>query len=350
MLRESRSTAWALAFVVGIAVCPGSARAATPEAPAQPAASDAAGALPPGSPTAGEQGAAAATPAAPSDGGEAAAPSPPLAPNAQVAPGTQAAAPALPTRPGAGDELTNPGYVPGYRRQSSLSLSPYAPRVAALPGGLTPAYGAPSPPSDWTFQFSGFLSASLQFSTNKRVVSADGQSTTVFHAPPQTIDEYASFVGTSTMPGQWAQIAFVYGTPKVSANVSLTTWNPTDPSTFYQIGSQQFISNAFLAFNPFPIGPLNFRASFGYFYESYGNLGQYGPGMYTNSLVAGARGVGEKLSLGYDLSDSVTLAFEDGFMATRNGSGNIDVIQTGQNGSGSTSWPAAWVHHAHLGL
>jgi hypothetical protein len=272
---------------------------------------------------------------------------PPLpTPAALVAPASPPAAAPTATR----DELKNAGYVPGYRPLGTLSMSPYAPRVAALPGGLTPSFGAPSPGSGWSFQWTGFLSASLQFSANQRVQPSAGQSTTVFHVPPQTIDEYASFVGTSTMPGQWAQMSFIYGNQKVSANVSMTTWNPSDPSSFYQIGSQQFIANAYLAYNSIPIGPLTVRANLGYFYDSYGNLGQYGPGMYTNTLVAAARGVGEKLALNYDLSDSISLALEDGFMASRNGTGIINVIPSGQNGTGNPAWPAAWVHHAHLGL
>src|SRR5262249_12076936 len=40
------------------------------------------------------------------------------------------------------DDLPNPGYVPGYRHDKTLGLSPYVPKVGALPGGMTPAYAA----------------------------------------------------------------------------------------------------------------------------------------------------------------------------------------------------------------
>jgi hypothetical protein len=336
---------------------------AAPARAADPPKTDATAPLPPSSPAAQTEAAPEAEPAAPPNPADDAATdtTPPVAPNAQTAPvppTPESIAPAVPVAPPAApplapearDELPSAGYVPGYRRLSTLSLSPYAPTVAALPGGFTPSYGAPARSSDWTFQWTGFFSGSLQFSANKRVVTSDGQSTTVFHAPPQTVDEYASFVGTSTMPGQWAQMAFVYGNSKVSANVSLTTWNIDDPSTYYQIGAQQFINNAYLDVKRFPVGPFNVHAAFGYFYDSYGNIGQYGPGMYTNTMVAGARGVGEKVAVDYDLSDSLSLAIEDGFLGTRNGTGVINVFQTGQNGSGSPVWPAAWVHHAHVGI
>ena len=88
----------------------------------------------------------------------------------------------------------------------------------------------------------------------------------------------------------------------------------------------------------------------GYFFAAYGAIGQYGYGMYTNPVVGGVRGVGEDVIAEYDLSDTLTLAIEDGIMGTRNGAAPISVIATGQNGVGATPWPAAWVHHAHVGF
>jgi hypothetical protein len=249
-----------------------------------------------------------------------------------------------------GDELPNAGYVPGYRADQALGMSPFVPRVEALPGGTTPSFAAPKPSDEWTFRWSGFFSASLQFSENQRVMTTAGENKTVFHVPPQTVDEYGSFVGTSTMPGQWAQTSFAYGNRYVTANVSLTTWNPDDASTFYQIGSQQFINNAYLSFNIPAVAGVRLRAMTGYFYAAYGAVGQYGFGMYTNPLVGGVRGVGEDVIGEYDLTDTLTLAVEDGIMGTRNGMAPITVIATGQNGAGAVPWPAAWVHHAHVGF
>jgi hypothetical protein len=215
---------------------------------------------------------------------------------------------------------------------------------------MTPGFAAPLPKDEWTFRWSGFFTASLQFSENQRVQTTDGQSKTVLHVPPQTIDEYGSFLGTSTVPGQWAQIAFVYGNPYVTANFSLTTWNPTDPSTFYQIGSQQFINNAYLSFNIPEIAGVRLHAMTGYFYNVYGSIGQYGLGMYTSAIIGGVRGVGEDLMAQYDVGESVTLSLEDGVMGNRNGMAPITVTLTGQNGAGNTTWPAAWVHHLHAGI
>ncbi len=268
-------------------------------------------------------------------------PSPPPIATSQAAPPASALPP---------DELPNAGYVPGYRRDLTLSMSPYSPRVETLPGGMTPAFQAPLPRDEWTFRWSGFFTASLQFSENQRVQTADGQNKTVFHVPPQTIDEYGSFLGTSTVPGQWAQIAFVYGNRSVSANISLTTWNPTDPTTYYQIGSQQFINNAYLSFNIPTISGVRLHAMTGYFYNVYGAIGQYGLGLYTNAIVGGVRGVGEDLIAQYDVDENMTLSLEDGLMGNRNGMAPITVTLTGQNGAGATTWPSAWVHHLHAGF
>jgi hypothetical protein len=241
--------------------------------------------------------------------------------------------------------------VPGYRQGSTLTLSPYSPLVGGVPGGMTPAYHAPMPPVDWTFRWNGFMTASLQASMNDRLLPANGQTRFVLHAPPQTLDEYGSFLGTSTMPGEWAQLNFAYGNRYVTANASLTTWNPTDASTYYQLGSEQFINNMYLKYSPPPIGGVRVHALAGYFYNAYGAIAQYGFGMYTNALVGGVRGVGEDVIAEYDPSDSTTVTVEDGLMGNRNGMGAINIVPSSQNGAGSPIiWPSAWIHHAHVGF
>jgi hypothetical protein len=141
------------------------------------------------------------------------------------------------------------------------------------------------PFGQWTFRYSGYMSASFQGSIGERTAPVPGQSTTVFHVGPQTLDEYASFVGTNTMPGQWVGMNFTYGNGAVSANVSLNTWNPTAPTTYYQIGGQLFLLGAYLEFNIPQIGPLRPRVLAGYLGPFYGSLAEYGLGMYTNPMV-----------------------------------------------------------------
>ncbi len=276
-------------------------------------------------------------------------PLPPAAPPEVPAPPKPSEAP-RPTELQTRDELRNPGYLPGYRTVQGLSMSPYAPTVGSLPGGVTPGYGAPMPLTQWTFRFSGFLTASLQGSLNRRQVTTDEQRGSIFHTPPQTVDEYGSFVGTSTMPGQWVALNLSYGNPIVTANISLNTWNPSAPSTYYQIGSQYFINNAFLRFDVPAFGDLKLHANVGYFYNYYGNLAQYGPGMYTQSIIGAPRGVGESVSGEYRLSPDLTLTLEDGFMGTRNGKVPDDVVPNGGNGGANPILPAAFIHHLHAGL
>ncbi len=228
--------------------------------------------------------------------------------------------------------LPNAGYVPGYRTYPGFSLAPNVPRVGAFPGNITPGYAAPMPPTQWTFKWSGFMNDSFQSSIGRRMVTGPDQTTTVFHIPPQTVDEYASFLGTNTMPGQWVQITMAYGTPTVSANVNLSTWNPTDPTTYYQIGSQNFIQNAYLQYLVPPLGDWKLRAMAGYFYTNYGSLAQYGLGMYTNAIVGLVRGVGQDVTAEYRISPTLTLLLDEGFMGNRNGKTPDNVIGDGGNG------------------
>ena len=231
-----------------------------------------------------------------------------------------------------------------------LALSPLSPRVGSAPGGITPGFFAPMPFGQWTLRYNGFMSASFQSSIGQRTAPVAGQSGTVIHTPPQTLDEYASFVGTNTMPGQWVGMNFACGNGVVTANVTLNTWNPTAPTTYYQIGSQIFLMNAYLEFSIPQIGPLRPRVLAGYFGPYYGSLSEYGLGMYTNPLVGAARGVGELTVIEYRLRPTLTLFVEHGIMGNRNGNVPTGVVPTGGNGSINPIYPATWIHHAHVML
>ena len=78
------------------------------------------------------------------------------------------------------------------------------------------------------------------------------------------------------MPGNWVGLRFSYGNARVTANLSVDTWNPTRPTSFYSLGSQYFINNAYLDFNPKKIGPLALTFRVGRFNLSYGNLSKFG--------------------------------------------------------------------------
>jgi hypothetical protein len=281
-------------------------------------------------------------------------------PPAKTAPGTPTAAPAgppaaPPQRPLLkSDRLDLPGYVPGYRSYEGLGLSPYAPRVPGLAGGLTPSFGAPSPTDDWTFTFGGYMSATLQFSINERLDPQSGQSSMVLHTPPSIVEEYAAFPSTTALPGNWIGANLSYGTSYVTATVSLNTWNPTGPTN--QPGGQYFINNMFLKFRAPPIeDKLRLGFTVGFFNNAYGALGRYGGGFYTNPLTGEIQGAGVLTLAEYDLSDKLILVAEHGIMSTggpREGFMPAEVIEgTGNGGNGGDpQFPAAFVHHAHLGM
>jgi hypothetical protein len=324
------------------AAAPDATAAAAPPVAATPIVPTGAGAaVPPVAPPSVPPGASEATPA----------PVPPPVPVTPAAP--PQIAPATPRGnpiPAQADELPNAGYVPGYRTYQGLSLGPSVPRVGALPGGLTAGFGAPTPLTQWSFRWSGFLNDSFQSSIGRRMTTGPEQTSTVFHIPPVTVDEYASFLGTSTMPGQWIALNMAYGNPIVSANIAINTWNPTEPTTYYQIGSQNFVNEAYLRFDIPPLGELKARALVGYFYTNYGAIAQYGLGMYTNPLIALVRGVGENVAGEYRLTPTVRLLLEEGFMGNRNGKIPDGTIADAGNGTANPGLPAAWVAHLHVGL
>ncbi len=232
----------------------------------------------------------------------------------------------------------------------ALGASPYAPRVGALPGGVTGGYGAPVPPSEWAFEYSGFISASLQFSVDSRRYPAEGQADTVYHTPPETIETWNSFTSTNTVPGNWISMRFKYGNSRVSAHASMETWNPSRPATYYHVGSQYFLNNVFLSYTPAPIGDVRLRIDAGRYNTAYGQLARYNAGIYTNSLSGEVDGVGERIIAEYDLSDTYMLVLEHGLMQSRDGQIPEQVIPSIFTNWRRHAWTGAWIHHEHLGL
>jgi hypothetical protein len=263
----------------------------------------------------------------------------------------QAAAPGDLATSATKDELEDAGYLPGYRAHPGLGASPFSPLVGGLPGGITPSFMAPMPPHRWTLRWSGYFSASAQFSTNERVETGVGQSHTIVHAPPATVEEYASFLSTNTVPGHWVQMQFSYGDREVTAVVSITTWNPSDPTTYYQIGSQNFINNAYLNFQiPEVTAKLHLSSKLGYFYNNYGSLGQYNLGMYQNPIAAIVRGVGGTITGEYDVAPKLSVFVEEGLMGNRNAKAPNGLTRQNPNYNTDPTFPASYIQHLHLGV
>jgi hypothetical protein len=271
---------------------------------------------------------------------------PPPPATAPIAPAVPPPEPAKLTK----DQVNDAGYLPGYRLVPQLGMEPYSPAVAAFPGGVTPGYAAPMPANEWTFQFTGFMNVTAQYGISKRPNPAPGQSSTVFHVPPATVEEYQSFTSTSTVPGQWVQMNFRYGNRDVTANLTLSTWNPSQPTTYYQLGSQSFVNNAFLTYNVGPIDKLRLRATVGYFFTNYGNLGPYTAGIYQMPYVGGVRGVGYTLLAEYPLTPQVSFVAEQGIMGNRNGRSPSGTAPANPNNNVDPLFGSSYIHHLHAGL
>ncbi len=247
------------------------------------------------------------------------------------------------------DENPTAGYIPGYRRAIGLGLSPMAPVGPTMVGGTTVPYSAPDDADDWQFNFKGYMSASLRATSNTRDVTFAGQELHVLHASPRTPDAYGMFGGTNVTPGSWVELNFEYGNSIVTSHVKLTTWKPSSATGFTESNSQNFVNEAYLTFKVPPIGPLNVNWTVGAFRNAYGGLGQYGVGQYNAAIIGEPFGVGETLTLSYDLNDTYTLHFEHGIMGRLTKTPN-GALPANEYSASSSALPSSWVNHAHLGL
>jgi hypothetical protein len=241
-----------------------------------------------------------------------------------------------------------PGYVPGHR-PVGLGLSPYAPQVPSLPGGLTIPFSAPAPSDDWNFNFWGYMSASLRVGRGSRDFATGDQHTTTLHTYPRIVDAYGMFSGTNVPQGSWVDLTFEYGNSYVTSHVKISTWKPTVGSDWTPLGSQNLFQEAYLSFKiPLPKANLQWRV--GAFSNTYGGLGQYDVGHYNAPIIGSPFGVGETWTAQYDLNAGYTLFLEDGLM------GRLGKMPVGAapivsiDGAFNSSIPSSWVHHAHAGV
>jgi hypothetical protein len=249
------------------------------------------------------------------------------------------------------DELPAAGYLPGYRAHPSLGLSPYAPRAGAPAGNVTPSFFAPSPEHEWLFTWSGYMSASLQISMDRRESPQDGQKRLVFHAPPVIVEEYAAFTSTNSLPGNWIGANFNYGNSLVTATVQIATWNPSRPTNHLTPGSQYFVNDIYLRFRAPPIADFRVGVTAGFFSLNYGALGRYGGGFYTNSMTGGPVGAGYMANVERDVGDRLVLTLEQGIMGPRIGTVPMEVVgETAGSANNDPQWTGGFTHHVHAGL
>jgi len=329
-LSELVALAWALGAIVTTRAALGQTAPPEPPPAAPPKEPDAIPAPPPSPEAPKIKDAPVAPPKAPA--AKAAAPQPPAAKRQPI--------PALPPK----------GYIPGSRRSVGLGLSPFAPSGPTLPGGATIPFSVPADESsEFTFKFSGFMSAALRLSVDERERATPRQFETTLLAPPQTPDLYGAVRGTNAPLGSWVELRFDYGNANVKAVVKLSTWKPSAGETWRETTSQNFLNEAFLLFTAPVTADLTLNWTVGVFRNAYGSLGQYGAGQYNAAIVGSPFGVGETLSAKYKLSSSLSLIAEHGVM------GRLSKVPLGggpnvYDHDANPSRPSAFVHHAHVGL
>jgi hypothetical protein len=239
----------------------------------------------------------------------------------------------------------------------SMGIDPTAPQAAALPGGMTPAFGHGGADKEWRFDFHGFITAPLNMGINKRQPPLDnptapavrpGQAKTVLHAPPVVPDDFETFSHTGITPTTYVQLNLSDGNSLVTGNVSILARQANVSESFLEPASQLGISDAYLSITPDLGDKTRLRILVGAFTSRYGSTGEYDEGRYGTPLIARINGAGELTSMRSKFGD-MSLLLEQGFQGQTNRAGsNItpDLWNTfADPGEGTT-----FVHHLHAGV
>ncbi len=250
------------------------------------------------------------------------------------------------------DDADKKGGVP-----DSLSLDPSTPQVAALPGGVTPAFGQKSfADGEWRFDYHGLLTAPLNAGINARQgqpgqtapVVQPGQSTTVLHAPPVVPDDLETFSHTGVVPTTYAQLNLSEGNGIVSANLSILAQQANVSESFLEPASQLGISDAFLSILPDVGSNVRLRAIVGAFTSRYGATGEYDEGRYGTPLIARINGSGEQVSARVRVHE-FTILLEQGIQGQTNKAGS-NITPDVWNDFANPAEGTTFVNHLHAGL
>jgi hypothetical protein len=236
-------------------------------------------------------------------------------------------------------ELEYPGYVPGYKRFASLGLSPHATKQrTSMAGGITPAFGAPTDPGSFRFDFNGSLYARFQFGVGERV--RDGGGSIGFHIPPRETNTYVN-------QGAGATLNFRYASPYVEAFVGYSSGLTGKTYTGqYQPPTRSGINQAYANFILPELGDWIAQIRIGGFTDSYGGAGRWGWGIF-GPLVS-VKGYGERLSGSYELNTDWEFEFGQGFAGLP---AKDEAFPRGAYvGDWNAAGLAAFVHHYHLGM
>ncbi len=314
----------------------GEATAAVPPAAAPPAASV------PAAP------AAAATPTATSATAATAATQPAAATQApSAAASTDAPAPAQQNLTKSGDTTTPTSAFDTDLATGGLGLSPGAPQVATLPGGMTPAFGnAPTKAGDWRFDFHGYMSVPLRMGIGKRDNPGSHQKVTTLHTPPRVPGDYETFEYTAVVPDPWVQLNFTYGNPNVVATVIVAARTVTNANGYFDPSKMLGINDSFLTFKGKADDHVALNLNVGAFANRYGTMGEYDLGRYGTPLIGRIGGTGFTGTSVMDLGD-IDLVAELGFQGQLN-KAPVGVEPAGWNGFIDPNVGSSFAAHGHL--
>jgi len=229
----------------------------------------------------------------------------------------------------------------------ALGLDPSTPQTAALPGGVTPAYGQRSiSEGEWRFDFHGFLTAPLPVGIGTRDMPTPDQSGTTLHTPPAVPDDIDTFSHTGVVPLTYVQLNFSEGNSIVQANMSLLARQANASTSFLEPASQVGVNDLFVSLLP-RFKNLRTEVLVGAFSSRYGATGEYDEGRYGTPLIARVNGVGQRISVRGKAGNFVLMA-EEGLVGQSNKAGTTvtpDVWNDFANPNEGTSFVA----HGHLG-
>jgi len=229
----------------------------------------------------------------------------------------------------------------------ALGLDPSTPQTAALPGGVTPAYGQRSlSEGEWRFDFHGFLTAPLAIGIGDRDMPAPDQSGTTLHTPPAVPDDLETFSHTGVVPTTYVQLNFSEGNSIVQANMSILARQANASTSFLEPASQVGVNDLFVSVLP-RFKNLRTEVLVGAFSSRYGATGEYDEGRYGTPLIARVNGIGQRIAVRGRLGNFVLMA-EEGLVGQSNKAGTTvtpDVWNDFANPNEGTSFVA----HGHLG-
>jgi hypothetical protein len=248
------------------------------------------------------------------------------------------------------DEKARPGYVPGYRREPSIGLSPFAPEFQpAFPGALTPAFGAPVEGSEWRLNIRGYLQAAARIGIGTRTDAAPGQSSTTLHGDPVVPGaSYGWFDHSGTVPDPWTELNVIFGNKTVAATLGIAAWTVADANGSAMPNAQLWVTNAFLTYTP-DVSPLRLKANVGVFADRYGNLGKDQQGAYGEVLIGSIGGVGGTVTVEVPFEGDVTVAGEAGFKGQL-GKAPVGIPFDGSSDYARSGEGSTWAAHAHAAL